>query len=231
MIERIQKLEKSNRRMKKYMISLHVILVGMLFVGFQSTAIPDVIEARKLLIKGDNREGMIVLEASNGHSSINLYSNYDSTRSSISINSIGHWNDIRLSNKDGELNIINSLNNNIWLKRYDIDSYYSLGNDGVFGRDKDKGFKLSADFHEGTCLNFYETPGLGDNLFAFGKKTITLSSKNGNQNLSLYDEQENKRVSIGNQNMIDQYGNEYKSAVSSIHLFNQNNKTIFKTPR
>lgn len=221
MIERIQKLEQSNRRMKKYMVSLHIILVGMFVVGFQSTAIPDVIEAKKLVIKDDKGSERIKLSITeSGASTITMG---EDSINNIWIFSQKDQNEIHLMNPKGSLKLMSHLfSSSLVMDDIENNETCFINSRGsVSSRSDDGSYELSN--RSGGELFFYKNE-------IYGKKTFSLSSRFGKTNLSMYDNYENRRVSIGNQDMIDQFGNEYKSAVSSIHLFNQNNKTIFSAP-
>ena len=207
------------------MISLHIILVGMLVVGFQSTAIPDVIEAKKLIIKDDKGLDRITLSVDENTSHIRMT---EKGKDHVHLYSSNGQSSLYLHQKESRVLLENSLSNGFLRIESDKNrSQYIMGtNSGYYGEKfKEDGglykrFDLGFDYDK---FRFNLIKGLSQNVFSI------INSKNST-NLSIYDNDGNKRVSIGNQSMINQYGNEYTSAVSSIHLFNQNNKTIFAAP-
>lgn len=55
MEERLLKLEKSNKRMKKYIAFIHIFLISAVFFGFQSISNKfDVVELNKLILRDNN---------------------------------------------------------------------------------------------------------------------------------------------------------------------------------
>lgn len=224
MIERIKKLEKSNKILKKYLLSLHIILVGMIIVGFQSSGVSDLIETKKLVIKDDNGEDRITLSTNEGASSIRM-SNDSYTQVELYSSDFTNFLHLQFPNT-GSLRLYNEyLGSSLVSLRDDENKNFPImssnvgfeGGSGSYGK-----FTLGL-YNGGSRLAFFQ-----DQSF---KKQLSLSSNKESTNISLFDTNGNRRVSIGNQDMIDQYGNDYKTSVSNIHLFDKNYKSIYSAPR
>lgn len=219
MIERIQKLEQSNKRLKKYLISLHVILVGMFIVGFQSSGVSDLIETKKLVIKDDNGEDRITLSIDQDYSIIRMSKD---SNESIRLSSSGSENFLWLYNPKGGTFLTNlGMDNSLVMRDKERKEEYIMSTSSGFGGYGKQRFNLEL-FGGEPRLEFYSNK---------LNKTLSLSSIDEKSNISLFDTFGNTRVSIGNQDLIDPNGNKYTTPISSINLFDQNNKTIYSAPR
>lgn len=216
MIERIQKLEQSNKRLKKYLISLHVILVGMFIVGFQSSGVSDLIETKELVIVDDE-----------GNKKISLWTD-DHTDARLSMSSDNSSLEILTGTKT-EL-ILRSDKSDVRLTAGQLTNALDIGE----YNDPKRIIRLILSCNNGISLNntegqVYLSP---TSLYLnshYGD--FVMLAKENNLNFSIFDKDGKIRVSIGNQDLIDQNGNKFTSPVSSINLFNQDGNNIFSAPR
>lgn len=91
MEERLLKLEKSNKRMKKYIAFIHIFLISAVFFGFQSISNKfDVVELNKLILRDNNGlERAVLLSDSTGAVKLRFKDTDGTIRTSLGVQPTG----------------------------------------------------------------------------------------------------------------------------------------------
>jgi hypothetical protein len=205
--ERLERLEKENRRLKYLLFSLLFLVAGVFFMGATTkkvSSIPDEIKAHKFTlvdkdgeVRGEWNEGslglwdkgknsLMILGCGDGGPLLGLY---DKEKDSVVLNVVGGAADIICSQERKPRMILSTGKGEPTL------TLFGEGGEGVIALGMGKDFGLSIlKGREGVVLGLEKGPAL--TLLEEGGKRAVLSATEEGSGLGLFDKYQNMRVGL-----------------------------------